>query len=396
VISEEPALAGFFGRIGADQMKLRAAYGQAGRSPSAYSADQTYTVVKVASGATTVSGLRSVTYGNPDLKPERGEEWEGGLDISFLDGRIGVDLTQYVKRTDNLLQAQSVAPSTGFIGTRLTNVGEIRNSGTELLITAIPVSRGSLTWESRLNFAANRNRLVKVNDASQQSITATFQAYSSGLQVHRVGYPLASFFAAPAFADSFELRGGTFYPVMDSIQYVGTPTPTREIGFGNTLTLGSFRIYAQLDYKGVLKIFNYKEYDRCRFRNNCERLNTARYVAPASAADSAAAREISLYRGVGVRNGVLTTHWEPYIEPGDFLRLRDVSITYMVPKGLLGRTGASNASITLAAANAAMLWTRYSGMDPEVNTYGNRDFVRVDAYAAPQNRRVTASLNVNF
>lgn len=396
VVSEEPALARVFERVGADQMKLRAAYGQAGRSPSAYSADQTYTVVKVATGATTVSGLRTVAYGNPDLEPERGEEWEAGFDVSFLDGRVGVDLTRYVKRTDNLLQSQSVAPSTGFIGTRLTNLGEIRNSGTELLVTAIPVSRGMVSWESRLNFAANRNRLVKVNDANQQTITATFQAYSSGLQVHRVGYPLASFFASPALPDSFELRGGTYYPVIDSIQYVGTPTPTREIGFGNTLTLGAFRLFAQLDYKGGHKIFNYKEYDRCRFRNNCERLNDVRWVAPASAADSAVAREASLYRGVGVRNGVLITHWEPYIEPGDFLRLRDVSLTYTVPRGLLGRTGATNASVTLAAANAAMLWTRYSGMDPEVNTYGNRDFVRVDAYAAPQNRRVTASLNVNF
>lgn len=396
VVSEEPALAGFFGRLGADQMKLRAAYGQAGRSPSAYSADQTYTVVKVATGSTTTSGLRTVSFGNPDLEPERGVEWEGGFDVSFLDGRLALDLTQYVKRTDNLLQSQSVAPSTGFIGTRLTNIGEIRNSGTELLVTAIPITRRAFTWESSLNFAANRNRLVRVNDADQQSITATFQAYSSGLQVHRVGYPLASFFASPAIPDSFEVRGANVYPVLDSIQYVGTPTPTREIGFGNTLTLGSFRLFAQLDYKGGHKIFNYKEYDRCRFRTNCERLNDRRYVAPVSAADSAAQAEISLYRGVGVRTGGLITHWEPYIEPGDFLRLRDVSVTYNIPRALLGRTGASNASFTLAAANAAMLWTRYSGMDPEVNTYGNRDFVRVDAYAAPQNRRITASLNVNF
>jgi outer membrane receptor protein involved in Fe transport len=356
VVSEEPFATRLFDPLGLQQFKLRAAYGQAGRAPAPYSANQTYTVVKVATAGNTVSGLRSVTFGNPDLKPERGEEWEGGFEGALFGGRLGFDVTHYLKKTDNLLQAQSVAPSTGFIGTRLTNIGEIRNQGTELLLTATPVRRDAFSWESRLNFAANRNRLVKVNDQDQQSITATFQAYSTGLQVHRVGRPLASFYAAPALPDSFVVRAGVIYPVLDTIQYVGNPTPTREIGFGNTFTLfRNLQLFAQLDYKGGHKIFNYKEYDRCRFRGNCERLNDVRFIAPVSATDSAAARDISRYRGVGVLNNVLVTHWEPYIEPGDFLRLRDVSLTFTVPGRFMALTGASGASLTLAAANAAML-----------------------------------------
>lgn len=400
VVSEEPALNRFLEPIRTNHLKLRAAYGQAGRAPDPYTANQTYTVVKVAGPTGTVSGIRTLAYGNPDLEPERGEEVELGFEAGFLDDRIGLDFTYYNKRTDNLLQAISVAPSSGFISTQLTNLGEISNRGVELLVTAYPVRRGGTLWETRFNLGTNRNRLVRLNNDGLTSTAAAFQAYFTGLQVMRVGRPIASFYTPVAIPDSFEVRGGITFPVLDTARYVGNPTPTREIGWGNTFTVGRVSFFAQLDYKGGHSVFNYKEYDRCRIRVNCQRVNDPRYVAPASAADSAFARETSLYAGRGI-SGVTTgrpivSYVEPYVEDADFLKLRDLSVTFSVPERYLGRTGASGASLTLAAHNVSTLWTRYSGIDPEVNTYGNRAFVRVDAYAAPQNRRVSAAINLNF
>jgi hypothetical protein len=178
---------------------------------------------------------------------------------------------------------------------------------------------------------------------------------------------------------------------------VGTPTPTREIGFGNTVTLfRNVTLFAQLDYKGGHSVFNYKEYQRCRLAGNCEAVNTREFFAPVTAADSAQQRELALLAGRGVLNGNIINYVEPYVERADFLRLRDLSVTVGIPQRLLARTGASGASVVFAARNVAMLWTRYSGVDPEVNTYGNRSFVRVDAYAAPQNRRLSAAINLNF
>jgi len=396
VVSEEPSFNRFLEPIRTNHLKLRAAYGQAGRAPDPYSANQTYTVVKVAGPTGTVSGLRTVAYGNPGLEPERGVEVELGFEAGFIDDRVGVDFTWYNKRTDNLLQPISVAPSSGFISTQLTNLGEITNRGVELLVTAFPVRRDGTAWETRFNLGTNRNRLVKLNDEGATSTAAAFQAYFTGLQVMRVDHPLASFFPLVAIPDSFEVRGGITFPVLDSAQYVGNPTPTLEIGWSNTLTYGRVSFFAQLDYKGGHKVFNYKEYDRCRLRGNCERLNDPRYFAPANAADSAYARETSVYAGRGIRNGAIVSYVEPYVEDADFLKLRDLSVSFSVPERFLGRTGASGATLTLAAHNVSTLWTKYSGIDPEVNTYGNRSFVRVDAYAAPQNRRVSAAINLNF
>ncbi|HEX6370646.1 MAG TPA: SusC/RagA family TonB-linked outer membrane protein [Longimicrobium sp.] len=400
VVSEEPVFNRFLEPIGTNHFKVRAAYGQAGRAPDPYTANQTYTVVKVAGPSGTVSGLRTVAFGNPDLEPERGEEVELGFEGGFLDDRVGIDFTWYNKRTDNLLQSISVAPSSGFISTQLTNLGEISNRGVELMVTAFPVRRGGTWWETRFNLGTNRNRLEKLNNEGLVSTAAAFQAYFTGLQVMRVGHPLASFFTPVAIPDSFEVRAGVTFPVLDSARYVGNPTPTREIGWGNTFTLGRVSFFAQLDYKGGHSVFNYKEYDRCRLRGNCERLNDPRYFAPATAADSAYARETSRYAGRGIARNTagrpIVSYVEPYVEDADFLKLRDLSVSFSVPERFLGSTGATGATLTLAAHNVSTIWTKYSGIDPEVNTYGNRSFVRVDAYAAPQNRRVSASINLNF
>jgi hypothetical protein len=226
------------------------------------------------------------------------------------------------------------------------------------------------------------------------------------VQEHRRGYPIAGFWARlPLRDDSGNIRfAANNLPLMDTaFSYLGSPTPKREIGWGNTFTLfRNVTVFAQLDYKGGFKVFNRKEFDRCRpaAAENCERLNDIRYFEPKNAADSAFVREVNVYRGSGVNfatGGTLTNLlFAPYIEDGDFLKLRDVSISFGLPRTLLARSGASGATFTVAARNLATLWTRYSGIDPEANTYGNRSFVRVDAYAAPQNRRITASLNINF
>ncbi|HEY0022750.1 MAG TPA: SusC/RagA family TonB-linked outer membrane protein [Longimicrobium sp.] len=409
VVSEEPRLESFFQRFAATQVKVRGAYGQAGRAPDPYSANQTYTVVKVtaptATGVTTVNGIRSVGFGNPNLEPERGEEYELGFEAGFLDDRVTLDFTYYDKRTDNLLQNAAVAPSTGFISSQLTNLGNIRNTGVEFLLNLVPVQRDAFTWESRFNLATNQNELVSFGDEARVRADAAFQAYGT-VQEHRVGHPIAGFWARlPMRDDAGNIQfAANNLPLMDTaFTYLGSPTPSREIGWGNTITLfRNVTLFAQLDYKGGFKVFNRKEFDRCRpaAAENCERLNDIRYFEPKNAADSALIREVNVYRGSGVNfaTGATLTNllFSPYVEDGDFLKLRDVSISVGLPRALVARSGASGATFTLAARNLATLWTRYSGIDPEANTYGNRSFVRVDAYAAPQNRRVTASLNINF
>jgi hypothetical protein len=83
------------------------------------------------------------------------------------------------------------------------------------------------------------------------------------------------------------------------------------------------------------------------------------------------------------------------VQPGDYIKLRDVSLTYQVPTSLL-RYGVRGLSLTGAMHNIGILWTKYGGIDPEVNSYGDVSYSRSDVYAIPMTRRVTVSANVSF
>ena len=92
------------------------------------------------------------------------------------------------------------------------------------------------------------------------------------------------------------------------------------------------------------------------------------------------------------QSGSISPEW---IQKGDFIKLREVSLTVDVPQRFVARAGAQSASFVFSGRNLA-LWSDYEGTDPEVNSYGGRNFVRVDAYAAPMLRRLTAAINLTY
>ena len=172
---------------------------------------------------------------------------------------------------------------------------------------------------------------------------------------------------------------------LDTATYQGSAVPTREMSFTNTFTFfRDFQLFTLLDYKGGFKVFNYKERNRCLSSgNNCARMADPGNIDLATGA--VLNPEVYVWRQVPVA----------FLEKGDFVKLRDVSLTYSLPGLWAARMHADAASLTLAGHNLA-LWSGYSGIDPEVNGYGNRSFVRADVYAVPMIRRVSLSVNLSF
>jgi len=380
IMSEEPRLRRFFDAIRADDFKFRAAYGEAGKAPQPYSATRTYTVSTVTLGGTSGSAIRTLDYGNPNLKPERGEEAELGFEGNFLHGRIGADFTYYDKQMRDVLFSQTVAPSSGFRGVQQANLGRTKNTGIELGLTATPVRLTNFTWDSRVSIATNKNKLVSFGDTSVKQVQP-FASYGS-TQFLRPGYPIASYWGAfpkrnpdgtPIFVNSVLQLDTTF---------IGPSMPTREIAFSNTLSLfKNLSVYSLFDYKAGHYNYRGAELYRCASAQNCWVLNDP----------NTPATELPIYR-IGNGNN---TPFGLYIHKADFVKLRDVSVTYTLPSQWASRAQASSMSVTLAGHNLA-LWSDYPGPDPEVNTYGNRAFIRGDIYSMPMTRRLTAALNLTF
>jgi TonB-dependent starch-binding outer membrane protein SusC len=398
VLSDEPGAQPFLTAAKVSSLKLRGAWGQAGRAPTAYSAPQTYTVDRVTLGANTGSAIRTNTFGNPDLKAERGEELELGFEAGLFNERIGLDFTYYNKKTKDMLQAVSIAPSLGFSGTvaqntQQQNLGEVLNTGMELVVTATPLQMRNVTWDAQFNIGTNSNELVSFGIPGRTVETPSGQAYGS-VQQHREGFPMGGYWVTPPQRDAngaailTPAGAAIFNPGDTARRYIGPSTPTREIGFSNTITFFKyFRAYALVDYKGGHYQFNLQERNRCQSNDNCWRVNNPRARFPQTASDTVLFKELAVYR-----NASVSPEW---IQKSDFVKLREISLTVDVPNRWIGRAGAEAVSFVISGRNLAV-WTDYEGVDPEVNSYGGRNFVRVDAYAAPMMRRISAAINIQY
>ena len=370
VISEEP----FFKVSGVNQLRLRAAWGQAGNAPGPLDAIRTYTSSVVTTATGTSSALRYGSVGNPDLKPERGTEIEMGFESSLLDDLFNFDVTYYNKKTHDALMPVAIAPSTGFTGNQLVNLGTIANSGFEAVFNASPIRRKAVTVEATVTLATNKNNLVTFGDNRAPII---FGSYAPS-QRYQVGYPLGAYWAQRVQRNA----DGTIVkiagrPVLDTASvYMGPSVPTREMAFSP-----SIRLYERLhlrtlfDYKAGHYLFNVKDWRRDRA------LVSWATVDPAANPDD-----------VLVRSFASQTYL--HIQQADFLKWRDLSATYDLPVGRLKRL-VDRASLTLAGHNLKV-WTKYGGADPEVNFNGVSTFNRNDSWTVPMTRRYSASVSVGF
>jgi len=176
--------------------------------------------------------------------------------------------------------------------------------------------------------------------------------------------------------------------------FIGSAIPTREAGFSNTFTiLSNLRLYAFLDYKGGF----YMYCATCQ-RQDQDGSSQAETQLEAQLAANNKANPTGVGKAANmpgdlaiIRSGATL----PYFSKGDFLKLREVSVTYSLPNTFVRRFGGSAMSLSLSGRN---LWTstKYRGVDPEGNIQGDDDFIRYDYMTVPATRRLVATLNVSF
>ncbi len=374
IISDEE----FFSLPYVDEMKLRGAWGQAGKAPAPFTADRAYAPDVTVVGDVAVNQLSTASYGNPDLKAETGTEIELGFDASLMDGRAALEVTYYNQRTTDALISVPDPPSSGFSGSHFVNIGEIANSGFELLLTGSPVYTRNLQWDASVSLYTNSNELVSFGGALEE---IQFGAFA---QVHKhiEGYPLGGYWYVDVVRDAsgnptLTSSGGVTVD-FDNEVFLGPQLPTREIAFSNTFTfLGNLRVFAQFDYKGG----HYQWCAICSIRNRIDR-NSWEVNNP-----DADPVEVLVWRSRQTR-----TH----LFPADFLKFRELAVSYTLPTDLSNAFRADRATVTLSGRNIWM-WTRYGGTsDPEVTFYSTREFSELDYASTPMTRRLAASIALQF
>ncbi len=370
----------------------RVAYGTTGRAPGAGASLTTLQAAPyaVTTGATIVTEAGAVPFnpGNEQLKPERGVEYEAGFDASFLGDRARVELTYFNKTSKDLILQPQLPPSLGFQENPFKNIGEVVNSGFEVGITGDLIRTRNFSWDTRVNFNTLHNELT---DLGTVAAFGTLQRFTEG-------YQLGSF-VSKRIKNINDATG--VVTVADTFEVVGNALPTFEAAWSNNVTLfRNFRISALVDTKQDFMIYNLTDYFReTQLVRSNRRLDpkvlTAHERLRRYGNQTAGQPAFVQLNGVGT---TVDQARDAFLQPGDFIRFRELGVTYDVPRQFLGRVpGAKTMTIGLALQNIG-LWTDYEGADPEVvsdptgaNGVGRNDFLTL-----PNPKRALLRVNLSF
>jgi len=307
------------------RLAFRAAYGSAGPRPFA---DAPEVFVPIGTAI-------------PHIDPERTTSTELGADATLLRGRVDAQVTYYTARSH--VFDVSVSPGVGIF----SNSGTIRNRGIEATVTGKVLTGPAARWDVTLSLWGNQNRLVNFGFATY-TVLGRWQRAT-------VGYPVGGYwaYAIQSFADA---NGDGIIARSEVVTgpapvWAGTPYPTQGAMLTSEWRLGgSFRAALTLDYRAGQRLFNEAAFGRCFY-------GTCRAAVDPRTPLAEQARAAVLYP---------TTD---YFEDADYLKLREISLSFSTPPKLAAALRARAATITLAGRNLAT-WTGYSGGDPESGSYG--------------------------
>ncbi len=366
-------------------LKFRAGYGQSGQLPSLLSASATrWSVIQSGFPVGTV-----ISYvGNPDIEPERIQELEFGIECELWNA-YGVDFTYYFQFANQSIVPIPNAPSSGLTANAIPkNVGQINTWGFESSFYATPIQTPDVTLNFNLILNMQDNEVVDLG--YDQPILG-----GMGNQGWREGERRSSFFDYKVTGAIYDEDGNYtgFSNTTEEQVYLGNPLPTFTGSFSTNVNfLKHFSFSFMFEWATDFQVYNLTREYQCIYGNDVELNNLWAELETLTANTDA-------YRACAEKIARLDPAYEGnFIEDGDFIRLREIAFKIDFTswlKDLLQGTYIKTLSAGFSVRNA-WLSTKYSGVDPEVNTFGSRDnLARAVDFLTLQNAR-TFNFNVNI
>jgi hypothetical protein len=352
VLHEEP----FFKAPGVTELRLRGAWGAAGRQPETFSAARLYNPIV---GYQNQPSILPTAYGNPELRPERGEELELGFDLKLFD-RIDVAFTRYDRNVKDAIVERPLPPSSGFgpiaggVGQQIVNIGRVKAWGNELSLNAEAMRRRRFAWTVGTQFSTMRNEIrdmgglpfislgTQAQNRAGYSIGDLFMLNIRSATIDSVGRVLTATCDGGTGPDGLR-PGGPDVPCAQAKQlWLGRTQPTWTFGFDNTVTLFQrLRLYGRLEGNGGHKQVN----------------TEIRATHNQSTSEAVLLRNNPILQATRILENDRTGVYE-----AGFLRLREVSATYDLPDAAARRLlRARRGSLSVGMRNLSMLWTAQHG-----------------------------------
>ncbi|KIQ24976.1 TonB-dependent receptor [Flavobacterium sp. MEB061] len=363
-------------------------------------------------GGTLYTGLAPTRLANPDLKWEKTNQYNVGLDLSLLDRKVNFVFDVYYKKTNDLLINVPVPLTSGY-ATVLQNIGGVENKGIEIGLTTENVRTKNFSWNSNLVFSANKNKVVSIGNGVDQFFPVV--PNGSLLQQQpvtvKVGLPLGTFWGYRTNGIFQTQEEVNTQPKINSLantrvgdrKYVdtngdgvitaldkgnlGSSQPKFVGSFSNTISYNDFDLNFSFQGSYGAKIFN--------ALNQQLEISTLGTNAAATLEDRWTPTNPSneIPRASSSPVGIVS---ERYVEDASFLRLKLITLGYTLPKSVSSKLGAKSVKFYVSAENL-ITWTKYTGYDPEVSSYEqNNLYPGIDFGSYPNSRTFISGLNVTF
>ena len=382
--------------------KARLAYGRTGNDADPYMVDPRF-VQGFAYGYYSGTDLTfpfnginafqaSTTAGSSNLKPEMTTEFEAGLNLQFFNSRLGIDATYYTRTTKDQIFTLPVDPSTGYSSV-VTNFGKVRNRGFELLINTTPVLLNNFRWDLGFNIAINRNKVLTMPE-SLEGGKVTIYSFSAGndavYMYAEEGKPMGSYYTY--LPETYTDADGVVHPVVDGAGQPVLSTSVLDTGKdmnnkwtgGVTTSISAYglTLSAALDIRYGGYMFS-RSKNLMQFTGNgiVTTYNERRpFVIPGSVVANGDGTYSENTTPIYLTDGSYQDYFndygfgeggEFYLLNRSFVKLRNLSLTWDLPKSWVNGMKLSNVALTVFGNNLFM-WTHKGNryVDPETTTTG--------------------------
>ena len=382
-----------------NDLKLRASYGVVGNSEIGNYAtlNQLSSQVAVFNGAA-ASAVVLTNLGNNDLKWERQNQFDIGIDGSFLRNRINFTGDFYSKRTTDLLYLKQLPATTGYQST-WDNIGSIRNRGVELAITTKNIISKDFDWTTTLNYSMNRSKVLDIHGdilgewagrIEQGRGLDEFYGYTRiGTWGSNEVEEAAKYGRKPGDVKYLD-RNNDGAINGDDQGYLGHKLPRFEANFTSSLRYKQFTLFVDVQTMQGNKIM---DFSRFITEGDNPNVNTYRSILNAWTPDhqntilGALRTTAEQNSAMGIDNFT--------IQSGSFVRIRNIGLNYEFPDKLIQHWKLQKLSVGIQAENY-FLFTDYTGYDPEISSFGGGLNQGVDVYGYPKPKIIALNVNLTF
>jgi TonB-linked SusC/RagA family outer membrane protein len=378
--------------------KARGSIAQVSGGASPYQLSPSYALDPNTYNGISLQSIGTSTVPNANLKPLLSTEYELGTDLGFFQNKVFLSLTYYSRKTTQDIVTTAVSIASGY-SNAILNVGQMTNKGIETSLKVNVINSAKFSWNITGLFSYNNNNVVSLgNNISNLQLgqSKTGNAFIDVVKGH--AYDQIEGYTYSRNANGQIIYGSNGLPVINSkLTNLGSGLYDKQASISNSFKWNNFSLEILIDSKFGAKIFS--EENSLAVGNGLSSLTLPGRANGliGNGVNAAGAPNTVLVTPANLQNyySVVSQITQNFVYDASFIKLRELSLGYTIPKEIISHTPFSNLSLSLIGRNLLILYKKTPNMDPESNTTSD-NAQGIQAIVYPPTRNIGLSLKASF